>query len=82
MLKKCLICGKRRMIGHSLSRRGLAKKKGGTGKKTTRVNKRRFLPNLRKMRIVIKGRLEKAYICIKCLKAGKANVYTPKPRQT
>lgn len=82
MLKKCLICGKGRMIGHNLTRRGLAKKKGGTGKKTTRVTKRRFLPNLRKMRIVIKGRLEKAYVCIKCLKAGKVTVHIPKPRQT
>lgn len=71
MFKKCVICGKGIMSGHNVSRRGLAKKKGGTGKKTTRVSKRRFLPNLRKIRLILKGRPENAYVCIKCLKAGK-----------
>jgi large subunit ribosomal protein L28 len=59
------------MYGHSLSRRGLAKKKGGTGKKTTRVNKRRFLPNLHKIKAKIEGRIKTIYICAKCLKKGK-----------
>lgn len=75
MLKKCAICGKGLMSGHNVSHRGLAKKKGGTGKKTTRVTKRKFLPNLRKMRIFISGKLKNTYVCIKCLKAGK--VKTP-----
>ena len=81
MRKKCIICGKGKMTGHNLTRRGLAKKKGGTGKKTTRVTKRSFLPNLRKMRVVINGKPQKAYVCIKCLKAGKVKAYTSKPRQ-
>ncbi|MBL7081855.1 MAG: 50S ribosomal protein L28 [Candidatus Omnitrophica bacterium] len=70
MLKRCIICNKGPRSGNSLSRRGLAKKKGGTGKKTTRVVKRKFLPNLHKMRIVINKRPQTAYVCTKCLKAG------------
>ena len=59
------------MHGHTLSRKGLAKKKGGTGKKTTRVNKRTFLPNLHKIKARIKGHVKTIYICAKCLKKGK-----------
>jgi len=59
------------MYGHSLSRRGMAKKKGGTGKKTTRVNKRKFMPNLHKIKAKIGGRIKTIYICAKCLKRGK-----------
>ena len=78
MLKKCAVCGKGKMSGHSLSRRGLAKSKGGTGKKTTRVTKRRFLPNLRKIRLLINGKPQRAYVCNKCMKAGKAVLYISK----
>ena len=77
MFKKCAICGKGTMRGHNVSQRGLAKKKGGTGKKTTRVTKRRFLPNLRKVRTIIQGRLKNAYVCIKCIKAGKVKISVP-----
>lgn len=72
MIKKCVICGKGSLRGRNVSRRGLAKKKGGTGKKTTRTTKRRFFPNLRKMRIVIEGKIKNAYVCTRCIKAGKA----------
>jgi large subunit ribosomal protein L28 len=72
MLKRCAICGKGAMSGHNVSRRGQAKKKGGTGKKIARVTKRLFLPNLCKKRVFINGRLRQIYICTKCLKAGKS----------
>ena len=71
MLKKCQICGKGSLYGHALSRRGLAKSKGGTGRKTTRVTKRRFLPNLHKIKADINGHPKTIYICTKCLKNGK-----------
>ncbi len=50
MSRVCEICGKGPVAGRTISRRGLAKKKGGVGKRITRVNKRRFLPNLHKVR--------------------------------
>ena len=71
MLKKCAICNKGAMSGHSLSRKGLIKKKGGTGSKTSRVNKRKFLPNLQKIKARIAGHPKTIYICAKCLKCDK-----------
>ena len=71
MLKRCAICNKGPLYGHSLSLKGLAKKKGGTGRKTTRVVKRKFLPNLHKIKARIDGRPKTVYICTKCLKSGR-----------
>jgi len=71
MLKKCAICGKGKMIGNAVSRKGLAKKKGGTGKKTTRTTKRSFLPNLHKISVILKNKVQTIYACAKCIKAGK-----------
>ena len=53
MLKKCFICGKCAVSGRVIVRKGLAKKKGGTGKKVVRTTLREFLPNLQKMRILV-----------------------------
>mgnify|MGYP001559877882 FL=1 len=71
MLKICAICGKTQVAGKSIVRKGLAKKKGGTGKKIVRSTARTFLPNLQKIRILINNRPEKAYVCTKCIKKGR-----------
>ena len=71
MFKKCAICGKGPLTGKSVVRKGLAKKKGGTGSKIVRWTKRKFLPNLQKIRIVLDGKERKAYVCAKCLKTGR-----------
>lgn len=71
MLKKCALCGKGPLTGRSVVRKGLAKKKGGTGSKIVRSTKRRFYPNLQKMRILINNHPQRAYICTKCLKKGR-----------
>jgi large subunit ribosomal protein L28 len=70
MLKICFKCGKKKMAGKVLVRKGLAKKKGGTGSKISRRNKREFLPNLQKMRVLVDGHPKKVYICTKCMKTG------------
>ena len=70
MLKACVFCGKKAVAGKVLVRKGLAKKKGGTGSKISRRNKRKFLPNLQKLRILIKGHPKKVYVCTKCIKKG------------
>ncbi|MBU3959124.1 MAG: 50S ribosomal protein L28 [Candidatus Omnitrophica bacterium] len=59
------------MRGRSVVRKGLAKKKGGTGKKTVRTTKRQFLPNLQKIRILIGNSPRHAYVCTRCIKKGK-----------
>jgi len=59
------------MTGNSIARRGLPKKKGGIGLKTTGVTKRKFAPNLQKKRITIEGKIKQVLVCTKCIKAGK-----------
>ncbi|MCU0666650.1 MAG: 50S ribosomal protein L28 [Candidatus Omnitrophica bacterium] len=71
MFKVCLLCGKGPMAGKRLVRKGLAKKKGGTGSKVSRRNARTFMPNLQKLRIVVDGHPRKAYVCTRCIKKGK-----------
>jgi large subunit ribosomal protein L28 len=70
MFKTCALCGKRPQTGKSVVRKGMLKKKGGTGSKIVRWTKRKFLPNLQKMRIVVEGTPQHAYICAKCIKKG------------
>jgi len=70
MLKKCALCGKGALTGKVITRKGQYKSKGGTGSKIARWSKRKFFPNLQKMRILIKNRPEKVYICTKCIKKG------------
>ncbi len=70
MLKKCAICGKGWLTGKSVVRKGLAKKKGGTGSKIVRSTKRKFLPNLQKVRILLNNHPQRAYVCTKCIKKG------------
>lgn len=71
MLKTCVICKKGLVAGRVIVRKGLAKKKGGTGKKTSRTTKRTFFANLQKMRLLINGHPKRVYVCTKCIKAGK-----------
>lgn len=59
------------MTGKSVARKGQYKAKGGTGSKICRWTKRKFLPNLQKMRIVLHGKPQQALICAKCIKKGE-----------
>ena len=71
MSRICEICGKKPSAGRTISRRGLAKKKGGVGRRITGISRRRFLPNLKTARILVDGKIKKIKVCTKCLKAGK-----------
>ena len=71
MSRVCEICGKGPMAGRTIARRGLAKKKGGVGKKITGITKRRFLPNLQRIRVIQKGVSKRMKVCTSCIKAGK-----------
>ena len=71
MSRVCAICGKGPSAGRSITRRGMAKKKGGVGRKITGISKRFFLPNLQKVKTNIKGAVKRIYVCTRCLKAGK-----------
>lgn len=71
MIKQCIICGKSRLAGKVLTRKGLAKKKGGTGSKIARATKKFFLANLQRVTILQGNRKRTVYACAKCIKAGK-----------
>ena len=71
MSRVCEICGKGPMAGRMISRRGLAKKKGGVGKKITGITNRRFLPNLQQIKITVNGTTKRIKACTSCIKAGK-----------
>ncbi len=71
MSRVCTICGKRPQAGRSIKRRGMAKKKGGVGRKIVGKSLRVFAPNLQKVRSIVGGSIKRIYVCSKCLKAGK-----------
>jgi len=58
MAKVCHSCGKGPAFGNSRSRSMVA-------------TRRRFDPNLQKVRIVEDGAPHRVYVCTRCLKAGK-----------
>ena len=72
MAKICIVCQKTKTVGGHVARRGMARIKGGAGRKITGRSRRLFRPNVQKVRILNdKGIGISAYVCTKCLKAGK-----------
>ena len=71
MSKICKICGKKPTFGRSIIRRGMAKVKGGAGKKITGTSHRMFKPNIQRIKIETAQGKRSIYICVKCLKTGK-----------
>ena len=71
MARVCEICGKGPRTGNSIVRHGLAKYKGGIGMHTTGINKRRYLPNLQRVRVKIDGAVSRRMVCAACIKQGK-----------
>lgn len=58
MSKQCEICGKKPQVGNNVSH-------------ANNKNKRRFLPNLQKVRSQnSEGRVKKISVCTRCLRSG------------
>ncbi|MBI4115754.1 MAG: 50S ribosomal protein L28 [Candidatus Omnitrophica bacterium] len=71
-MRRCEICGKGALTGNSIARRGMAKKKGGVGKKITGITRRRFYPNLQRVKARFpNGTVRRIQACASCLQAGK-----------
>ncbi|MHC4201177.1 MAG: large ribosomal subunit protein bL28 [Planctomycetota bacterium] len=74
MSKVCEKCGKKPVSGKSYARRGLAKAKGGVGRKVTGKPNRRFVPNIQIVRVKEQnGTVRRRRFCAKCLKTGLRN---------
>jgi len=71
MARVCEICGKRTRSGGHIARRGLPKKKGGVGLRTTGHTLRKFKPNIQRVRALVDGVATRVKICTRCLKSGK-----------
>ena len=70
-MRQCDICGKKPVVGRQITTRGLPKRVGGIGTKITGITKRRFKPNIQRVRVKEGGRVFTARVCVRCLKAGK-----------
>ena len=58
MSRICAVCGKKPGFGNNRSHSMVA-------------TKRRFDTNLQRVRVLLDGRAQRAYVCTRCLKAGK-----------
>ena len=58
MSKVCAVCGKKPGFGNHRSHSMVA-------------SKRRFEPNLQRVRVLLKGKATRAYVCTRCLKGNK-----------
>ncbi len=58
MARTCRVCGKGPRAGHSVSF-------------SNRHTKRRFLPNLKRVRAVVGGVPRRIVVCTSCLKSGR-----------
>ena len=58
MAKVCEYCGKKPMAGNNVSH-------------ANNTTKRRFMPNLQKVRALVNGVPTRVSVCTSCLKAGK-----------
>jgi large subunit ribosomal protein L28 len=57
MSRMCEICGKKPMVGSNVSH-------------AHNVTKRRFNPNLQRVRTLSNGRVKKIDVCTNCIKSG------------
>ncbi|MBE3519009.1 MAG: 50S ribosomal protein L28 [Firmicutes bacterium] len=58
MATTCEICGKRPSVGHKVSHSNIK-------------TKRRWLPNVQRVRAIVDGRPVRIYVCTGCLRSGK-----------
>ncbi|MSR61502.1 MAG: 50S ribosomal protein L28 [Planctomycetes bacterium] len=71
MARVCDICEKRTHVGGSIARRGLPKRKGGVGLKTTGHTKRKYFPNLQKIQVQEGKGVKRMTVCTRCIKSGR-----------
>ena len=70
MSRVCYFTGKRTKAGRSYARRGKAKYLGGVGRKVTGKTKRKFKPNIQKVRALIDGKPVRVRVSAKAIRNG------------
>lgn len=70
MSRECAFTGKKTTVGRSYARRGKAKYLGGVGRKVTGKTKRKFKPNIQKVRAIVDGRPVRIAVSTKAIRMG------------
>ena len=71
MSRTCHICGKGLHTGNIITHHGLPKAGGGIGLHTTGISRRKFSPNLQKIKINEHGTVLTRRVCASCIRSGK-----------
>ena len=67
---KCAVTGKKPSMGYKYARRGKAKYLGGVGRKVTGKTRRKFMPNLQRIKVEIDGTIKTVRVCVKAIRSG------------
>lgn len=70
MSRVCKFTGKKTRVGRQIARKGKAKYLGGVGRKTTGITKRKFKPNVQRVRAVIDGKVCRIKVSAKAIRMG------------
>jgi large subunit ribosomal protein L28 len=70
MARFCELTGKGPIKGSKIWRSGKAKKQGGIGTHVTAITKRRFFPNLQRVKAVIDGEVRYVRVSASAIKKG------------
>jgi large subunit ribosomal protein L28 len=70
MARRCELTGKGPIKGSIIWRSGKAKKKGGIGTHITAITKRRFMPNLQRVKALVDGEVRYIRVATTALKKG------------
>jgi large subunit ribosomal protein L28 len=78
-MARCELTGKGPIKGSIIWRSGKSKKSGGIGTHVTAITKRRFLPNLQRVKALINGEVRYVTVSASAIKKGMV-VKAPKRR--
>lgn len=70
MARVCPFTGKKTRAGRSISRRGKAKYLGGVGRKITSRTRRKFKPNIQRVRALVDGKVCRINVSTKAIRMG------------
>ena len=70
MAKSCAITGRKASFGNQKTYRGKAKYLGGVGKKITGTSRRKFKPNLQRVRMVVDGETKRVWVSAAAIRSG------------